>query len=109
MRAFGKVARQLAFVAVLAALVLPAVIPHLPSRNVLDGLGQSEGGSGRGGRVGFNSTVDLTRSLESRDDHIVMTYRTSAPSAPPLRVVVAADYSGGQVDAACCRRADQPA
>ena len=93
---FGNVARQLGVVAVLAAVVLPAVIPHLPTRYVLDGLGRSDGSIGRGGRVGFNSTVDLTRSLESGDDNIVLTYRTSAPSAPPLRVVVAANYFGGK-------------
>ena len=96
MWAFGDVARKVGLVAVLAAVVLPAVLPHLPPRNVLDGFGRSDAGIGHGGRVGFNSTVDLTRSLESRDDNIVMTYRTSAASAPPLRVVVAADYFGGK-------------
>ena len=93
---FGNVARQLGVVAVIAAVVLPAVIPHLPTRYVLDGLGRSDGSIGRGGRVGFNSTVDLTRSLQSGDDNIVMTYRTSAPAAPPLRVVVASNYFGGE-------------
>ena len=92
---FGNVARQLGVVAVIAAVLLPAVIPHLPTRYILDGLGRSDGSTGRGGRVGFSSTVDLTRSLQSGDDNIVMTYRTSAPSAPPLRVVVASNYFGG--------------
>ena len=40
--------------------------------------------------------MDLARSLESGDNNIVMTYRTSAPSAPPLRVVVSSSYVGGQ-------------
>ena len=93
---FGNVARQLGFAAVIAAVVLPAVIPHLPTRYILDGLGRSDGSVGREGRVGFNSTVDLERSLLSGDDNIVLTYRTSAPAAPPLRVVVASNYVGGQ-------------
>ena len=56
---FGNVARQLGFAAVVAAVVLPAVIPHLPTRYILDGLGRNDGSIGREGRVGFNSTVDL--------------------------------------------------
>lgn len=93
---FGNVARQLGVAAVIAAVVLPAVIPHLPTRYILDGLGRNDGSVGRGGRVGFNSTVDLTRSLQAGDNNIVMTYRTSAPSAPPLRVVVSSSYVGGE-------------
>ena len=93
---YGNVARQLGLAAVVAAVVLPAIVPHLPTRYVLDGLGRSDGSIGREGRVGFNSTVDLTRSLQSGDDNIVMTYRTSAPTAPPLRVVVASTYVGGE-------------
>ena len=93
---FGNVARQLGFAAVVAAVVLPAVVPHLPTRYLLDGLGRNDGSVGREGRVGFNSTVDLERSLQSGDDNIVLTYRTSAPTAPPLRVVVASNYVGGQ-------------
>ena len=92
---YGNVARQLGLVAVVAAVVIPAVIPHLPTRYILDGLGRNDGSIGREGRVGFNSTVDLTRSLQSGDDNIVVTYRTSAPTAPPLRVVVASNYVGG--------------
>lgn len=93
---YGNVARQLGLAAVVAAVLLPAIIPHLPTRYILDGLGRSDGSIGREGRVGFNSTVDLTRSLESGDENIVMTYRTSAPTAPPLRVVVASTYVGGE-------------
>ncbi len=93
---YGNVARQLGLAAVVAAVVIPAVIPHLPTRYILDGLGRSDGSIGREGRVGFNSTVDLTRSLQSGDDNIVVTYRTSAPTAPPLRVVVASNYVGGE-------------
>ncbi|MEO8830175.1 DUF3488 and transglutaminase-like domain-containing protein [Lapillicoccus sp.] len=93
---YGSVARQLAFAALVLAVVLPAVVPHLPTRYVLDGLGRADNSVGRGGRVGFNSTLDLTRSLESGSENVVMTYRTSATSPPPLRVAVAPSYSGGE-------------
>jgi len=93
---YGNVARQLGVAAVIAAVVLPAVVPHLPTRYILDGLGRGDSSVGRGGRVGFNSTVDLSRSLESGDDNIALTYRTSAPSAPPLRILVAANYVRGE-------------
>ena len=51
MQAFGNVARKVGLVAVLA-VVLPAVIPHLPTRNALDAHGRSDGGIGHGGRSG---------------------------------------------------------
>jgi transglutaminase-like putative cysteine protease len=93
---YGNVARQLGVAAIIAAVVIPAVVPHLPTRYILDGLGRGDSSVGRGSRVGFNSTVDLSRSLQSGDDNIAMTYRTSAPSPPPLRIVVSSTYVGGQ-------------
>ncbi|MEO7060503.1 MAG: DUF3488 and transglutaminase-like domain-containing protein [Lapillicoccus sp.] len=94
---FGTTARQLGAVALIAAVVLPAVIPHLPTRFILDGLGRNDSAVGNGGRVGFNSTLDLTRSLQNGSLNPVLTYRTSAAGPPPpLRVVVTSDYVGGQ-------------
>lgn len=93
---FGHVARQLGVGAVMTAVLLPALIPHLPTRYVLDGLGRNDHSVGRGGRVGFNSTLDLSRSLQSGSQNVVLTYRTSASTAQPLRVVVASDYVAGE-------------
>lgn len=93
----GSSARRLAVAGLAAAVVLPAVLPHLPTRFVLDGLGRSDQAVGRGGRVGFSSTLDLTRSLQSGSLNPVVTYRTTAPGTPPpLRVVVAPTYVDGQ-------------
>jgi transglutaminase-like putative cysteine protease len=92
---YGNVARQLGVAAIIAAVVVPAVVPHLPTRYILDGLGRGDSSVGRGGRVGLNSIVDLTRSLQSGDDNIALTYRTSAPSSTPLRVFVSSTYVGG--------------
>lgn len=97
MGSFGTSARQLGVVALLAAVILPAVVPHLPTRFILDGLGRNDSAVGNGGRVGFNSTLDLTRSLQNGSLNPVFTYRTSDPGTPPpLRVVVTSDYVDGQ-------------
>ncbi|WP_170185780.1 transglutaminaseTgpA domain-containing protein [Lapillicoccus jejuensis] len=93
----GASARKLGVVAVAAAVLLPVVLPHLPTRFVLDGLGQDDGAVGRGGRVGFSSTLDLSRSLQSGSLNPVLTFRTDAPGTPPpLRVVVAPEFVDGQ-------------
>ena len=97
MGGFGSSARQLGVVALVAAVLLPAIIPHLPTRFILDGLGRNDSAVGNGGRVGFSSTLDLTRSLQDGSLNPVFSYRTSAPGTPPpLRVVVTSDYVGGQ-------------
>ena len=90
-------ARRLGVAALAAAVLLPAVLPHLPTRFVLDGLGRSDQAVGRGGRVGFTSTLDLTRSLQSGSLNPVLSYRTTAVGTPPpLRVVVAPTFRNGQ-------------
>ena len=93
---FGQVGRQLGALALVAAIVLPAVIPHMPTRYILDGLGRDDTSLGRGGRVGFSDTLDLSRSLRSGAENVVLTYRTTASPAEPVRVTVTSDYSGGQ-------------
>ncbi len=94
---FGSVARRLGVVAVLAAVVLPTVVPHLPTRYILDGLGRNDSSVGRGGRVGFSSTLELSRSLQSGSQNVVLTYRSSVSTAPPpLKVVTASTYVDGQ-------------
>ena len=97
MGGFGSGARQLGVVALIAAVLLPAIVPHPPTRFILDGLGRNDSAVGNGGRVGFNSTLDLTRSLQDGSLNPVFAYHTSAPGTPPpLRVVVTSDYVGGQ-------------
>ena len=94
---YGSSARALGVVALVSALAVPALVPHLPTRFILDGLGRSDTAEGRGGRVGFSSTLDLTRSLQDGSLNPVLTYRTSAPGTPPpLRVVVTSDYVSGE-------------
>lgn len=77
------------------ALVVGAVLPHLPTRYVLDGLAEGVGGRAGGSRVGYSSTLDVSRSLTSGDTAELLRYRTTAQTASPLRVLVATAYEQG--------------
>lgn len=96
MAGFGAVGRRVGVAALLLAVALPIAIPHLPTRYLLDGLGHSADSIGRGGRVGFSDTLDLSRSLRSGSENTVLQYRTSSGSPPPLRVAIASGYADGQ-------------
>ena len=88
-------ARRLALVAVVAACALPLVLPHLPPRYLMAGLGRSTDGSGAGG-VSLTTTVDITRDLVSQSTATVLTYRTTANAPDPLRVNILGAYDNGQ-------------
>lgn len=92
---FGVVARRLGTFGVLSALLLAGVLPHLPTRYVLDGLarGDRAGGSGPA-RVGFSSTLDVGRSLVAGNAAVLFRYRTTAAAGVPLRVLATTSYDG---------------
>ncbi|MEO6997478.1 MAG: DUF3488 and transglutaminase-like domain-containing protein [Terracoccus sp.] len=97
MRSFSVGAAKLGLAGLVLALIVPVVVPHFPPRYLTDGLGRSssEGGGG-GGSVGFNNTVDLTRSLNNDDDSPVLQYTTTGLSRSPLRVLATGYYSRGE-------------
>lgn len=90
---FGASARRLGLVAVAVALVAGAALPHLPTRYLLDGLARSDTGVGRT-RIGFASSLDVSRSLIGGNPSVVLRYRTTAPAPVPLRVLAASTYDG---------------
>ena len=90
---FGTIARRLGALGLVAAVALPAVLPHLPPRYLLDGLARSADGRGNA-KVGFSSTLDVGLSLSSGGSGRILTYRSSAPSPGPLRVLAATAYDG---------------
>lgn len=94
-RRLAPTARAVGISAVVAAALLAAVLPHLPTRFLLEGLGRSPDATGSTGSMTITSTVNLQRSLESRSDAPVLTYRTTAAAAAPLRVTVLDLYQGG--------------
>ncbi|TQJ50282.1 DUF3488 and transglutaminase-like domain-containing protein [Phycicoccus sp. SLBN-51] len=94
---FASLGRTLGVAALAAAVVLPVVTPHLPTRYLVDGLGRATDSTGfSDGQIGLNSTLDLTRSLEDRSQSPVLSYTTTAASPTPLRVGVLTTYRGGE-------------
>ena len=90
---FAGLARRLGAVGLIAAVALPAVLPHLPTRYLLDGLARSADGRGNA-KVGFSSTLDVGTSLNAGGSGRILTYRSTAPSPTPLRVLAATAYDG---------------
>jgi transglutaminase-like putative cysteine protease len=95
LRSFSFGALKLGALGVVLALVVPLVVPHFPPRYLTEGLGRSEGGGGQGS-VGFNDTLDLSRSLNDSDQTPVLSYTTTAFTKTPLRVLATSYYSRGQ-------------
>lgn len=93
-RSFSGGAVRLGLVGLVLALVVPLLVPHFPPRYLAEGLGRG-GGSGGTGTVGFNDTLDLTRSLTSTDETPVLRYATKGPR-PPLRVLASSTYVEGE-------------
>ncbi len=92
---FGVVARRLGAFTLLGSLLVAGLLPHLPTRYLLDGLARGDRAGGTGpARVGFSSTLDVGRSLSSGDTAVVLRYRTNAPTGAPLRVLATAAYDG---------------
>jgi transglutaminase-like putative cysteine protease len=92
---YAAVGRTLAIGGLVCAVLLPLVIPHLPTRYLIDGLGRSSDATGYSdGQVGLRTTLDLTRSLENPSTAPILTYTTNAPQLTPLRVGVLNRYDG---------------
>ena len=91
----ASTARSFGVMALVLALAVPLVLPHLPTRFLLAGLGRNDEASGGAGSVGFSQSLDLTRDLTSRSSVPVLAYRSSDPAPPPLRVTVSSVYRDG--------------
>lgn len=87
--------RTVGVCSVLVAVLVAALLPHLPTRFLLDGLGRATDGTGSTGNLTISSTVNLSRSLESQSTAPLIRFRTTASSAAPLRIAVLRDYSDG--------------
>lgn len=76
---------------VIGALVVAALLPHLPTRYLIDGLGRGGVGGGDQG-VGLSSTLDVSKSLGSGTTGVVLRVRTATTTLAPMRVTVATAY-----------------
>ena len=86
--------RQVGVISVLVAALAASLLPHMPTRFLLDGLGRASGGGGTP-TMTISSTVNLADNLEQQSQHQVLRYTTSARSPAPLRVGVLPTYEDG--------------
>ena len=92
---YAAVGRSLAVAGLVAAVVVPVVIPQFPTRYLIDGLGRSSEATGfSDGQIGLKSTLDLTKSLKNPSKSPVLSYTTNAAILTPLRVGVLENYLG---------------
>lgn len=93
---YASVARWMGLSTLVLALLLPALIPHLPPRYLTDGLARSQGARhATTGTVGFTDSLDLTLDLNSTNQTPVLHYTTADPTPPPVRVLTMSLYSDG--------------
>lgn len=81
--------------AIVVAALVAALLPHLPTRFLLDGLGRAEGSAGNSGSLTINSTINLARSLEGRSTAPLIRFTSTATSPPPLRIGMLDTYADG--------------
>jgi transglutaminase-like putative cysteine protease len=89
----ASIARTLGVAALVAAAAMPMVLPHLPTRFLVSGLGRNLSATGNSsGTVGFSLSLDLAADLKSNNRDPVMQFTTTDTSPPPLRVAVSTLY-----------------
>lgn len=88
----GVTARVMGLSALVLAVVLPGMLPHLPPTVLVDG----RSGEGAPGTVSFTDTLDLSQDLADRSNAPVIRFRTEDSSPPPLRVTASTTYADGQ-------------
>ncbi len=94
---FAALGRVLGVGAIVAAVALTPLVPHLPTTFLADGLGRSDGARGGGGGIHLTSTLDVAASLESQSENPVLVYEaTNRAAQTPLRVDVLNTYVDGQ-------------
>ena len=94
--AFALVGRVVGVLALAAAVVIPGLVPHLPTTFVADGLARGDGRGNGSGPVLLSTSVDIARDLAERSDAEVLRYRTTDSTPVPLRVGLLENYRGGR-------------
>ncbi|WP_392542425.1 transglutaminaseTgpA domain-containing protein [Oryzobacter telluris] len=94
---FSTTGRIVGVAALAVAVVLPGVVPHLPTTFLADGLGSSSNArGGGGGAVRLSTSVDIARDLGSQSTDPVLRYTTTSENPQPLRVGILDTYRRGQ-------------
>ncbi len=93
---FATVGRAVGVASLVAAVVLPGLVPHLPTTFIADGLARSDRGRGNGSDVRLSTSIDIARDLGDRSTNPVLVYRTSSAEPEPLRVGLLDTYRRGR-------------
>ena len=90
---YSAMARTLGAAALVAAIATPVLLPQLPPKFFLSGLGRSSSATGTGtGAGGFSLNIDLAVDLNEQSTAPVLQYTTADSAPPPLRVAVTSFY-----------------
>lgn len=90
---YSSIARTLGAVALVAAVTMPLVLPQLPPKYLVSGLGRSPLAKGNvSAGVGFSLSINLAEDLTDRGTAPVLQYTTADTSPPPLRVGIGSAY-----------------
>jgi len=90
---YASVARAMGAAALVAAVAMPVVLPQLPPKFLLSGLGRSPLAKGNvSAGVGFSLSINLADDLTALGTEPVLKYTTADTSPPPLRVAVGSAY-----------------
>jgi len=90
---YSAMARTLGAAALVTAIATPVLLPQLPPKFFLSGLGRSSSANGTGtGAGGFSLSIDLAVDLKEQSTAPVLQYTTGDTSPPPLRVAVTSFY-----------------
>lgn len=93
---FSTTGRVVGVTALAVAVVVPGVVPHLPTTFIADGLGSSANArGGSGGSLRLSTSVDIARDLAEQSTNTVLRYATTEDSPQPLRVGILDTYRGG--------------
>ncbi len=91
----GASARRLGIATVIAAIIVPMLMPSLanglidPTHN-----GSGTGGQGGLGATSIDPTLTLRQNLTARSTNPVLTYRTTQATPSPLRLVTDDEFNG---------------
>ena len=97
---FSTTGRVVGVAALATAVVLPGVVPHLPTTFLADGLGSSSNArGGTGSAVRLSTSVDIARDLGSQSTDEVLRYTTTSDNPQPLRVGILDTYRRGSWEA----------
>lgn len=92
--ALASIGRRVGALSVVAAVLVPAVIPGLDQQLFSGGIGSFGSGPGGGEIRVVNPILNLREDLGNRSDEAVIRFTTTEANPEPLRIVTADQFDG---------------